>query len=52
MKHYTTPGIVKCLAIRLVAAQVACGMVSINNRKQFRAAVVAAAHSAFMDDLS
>lgn len=48
MKHYTTTWVVKTLATRLVAAQVAAGALKISNRRAFRNAVVAAAHSAYL----
>ncbi|MES2942646.1 MAG: hypothetical protein V4772_07240 [Pseudomonadota bacterium] len=50
MKHYTTPGVVKTLATRLVAVRVACGQLKITTRRQFRDAVVAAAHAAFLQE--
>ena len=48
MTQYTTPAVVKHLASQLVAAQVACGQRKIITARQFRAAVIAVAHRAFL----
>jgi hypothetical protein len=47
MKTYLTPEVAKQLAIDLVAARAAAGLVIASTRKQFRAAVVAVVYGAF-----
>lgn len=49
MKHYTSTGVVKTLAIRLVAQMVDAGKIKASNRRQFRDAVVAVAHQAYLE---
>lgn len=49
MKHYTVPGVVKSLAISLVAQMSHNGVIQVPNRRAFRDAVVRVAHTAYLE---
>lgn len=49
MNHYAKPGVVKHLAIRLVAQLSANGVISTPTRRAFRDAVVRVAHTAYLE---
>ncbi|WP_418131414.1 hypothetical protein [Variovorax sp. 278MFTsu5.1] len=52
MNHYVNAGVVKSLAYQLVASRVAAGLLKIKNRRQFRDAVIATVHSAFLGSVA
>lgn len=49
MNHYTNARVVKALATRLVRLQVQAGLIRITNSRQYRNAVLTAAHQAYLE---
>ena len=49
MNHYEKPGIAKAFAARVVALRIKLGLLKIKTAREYRDAIVKAAHSAFLD---